>query len=414
MSKGNNDNSSGKISLIVAIIIGMNAMIGAGVVALPALLATKVGPAGVLSVLLCVVTVIFIGLALGHVADLYPGEGWVYSYPSKWGGHAMGMISASLYLFGVFGGMGFVLQQSGIWGNRLLPFLSPSFIVVAILIILTILVLAGAAVSSVGQYIIAAFVLIPLIITGIVCGFNFKVELITTSFMPYGFSSVLVGFSVVIFSLLGFESIISLYPIIKNPKKNVPKACVLSIVGIGLLYLIFISGILFSIPAAHFSGGVSDTLSNVLLKEFPHFKVLAWFILIGALFGIIGTLHSMLWSVSELFTDVLKKAKSKVIKNALAKKMWTNNTSIIATSLIMLIMSLFIHGEDLVYMTVLFMVPANVFSIMLLLFIKKEWKSGRNIKTILALGGCSVIVYYSGKHVLSLLIKVFHSIAGWF
>jgi len=398
-----------KISLAVAVIIGMNAMVGGGIVTLPALLSSKAGPAGILSCVIAVITVLFVGLALGRVASLYPGKGWTYVYPAKWGGHLLGIISASAYLLGVFGGVGFIVQQAGFWAHRIFPFLDPIILSIIILAIIAILVMAGTEASSIAQYVIAACVVIPLVSTSIVCLFKLKPSFLTdiNLFMPEGLGSIFAAAPAIIFCLLGFESIMSLYGVVRDPKKNVPRACVLSIICVGLLYVLFSSGILLSIPREHFSGGVQHTLSYVLLQEFPNLKFLSTFILIGAMFGIIGTLHSMVWSVSALFTDVLKKAKSKVVINMLEKKIWTNKVSVVVTSFSLLTMALFLHGETLVYLTVLFMIIPNILSIMLLLFRKEDWKSGKNIKTVLALAGCLIVVYFSAEHIIGSIMKFF-------
>ena len=46
---------SSKISLLAAIVIGMNAMIGVGIVAVPMMMSKNVGPAGVLSYFISIV-----------------------------------------------------------------------------------------------------------------------------------------------------------------------------------------------------------------------------------------------------------------------------------------------------------------------------------------------------------------------
>ena len=91
------EDNSNKISFWAATIISMNAMVGAGIVFLPTLMSVKAGPAGIFSCIISVAIALFIGLSLGRVAELYPGKGWIYSYPSKWGGHWLGMLSAIFF-----------------------------------------------------------------------------------------------------------------------------------------------------------------------------------------------------------------------------------------------------------------------------------------------------------------------------
>ena len=53
-------NSSNKIGVATAVIIGMNAMIGAGIFSIASLLSSKVGPAGILTYLFAFAAVWFI------------------------------------------------------------------------------------------------------------------------------------------------------------------------------------------------------------------------------------------------------------------------------------------------------------------------------------------------------------------
>ena len=389
-----------KIGIGTASIVGINAMIGAGIAALPTILSSQVGPAGIFSCLFSIMFVMCIGLSLGRMAEIYPGEGWNYLYPSKWGGHGAGIFSSTAYLLAVVSAMGFLTQQAGVWCGTFIPFIPPKYLGLLIIFVLMLLVIAGAEASSITQYIIAACVIIPLGTTAIFCWFHFN-PLLLTPFMPHGIKSVLKASPSILFAFGGFESIISLYAIVKNPQKSIPRAFVLAIGTVGFIYLFFFYGILFAIPSFYFSGGLQDTLSNVLKTVFPHAKILSTFVLIGAVFGIIGTLHSMIWSLSTLFTSVLHKAKSSIIKNAIANKTWNNTTSIIVTTFCIGLTSLIFRGEALPALTSFFIVFTYILSIVGLLFIKKEWRSKHNIITMLGLMGGGMMIFFAAHKVMT-------------
>ena len=178
-----------KIGLGTAVIIGLNAMIGVGIIAVPSLLATETGPAGILTFMFSICAVLLIALSLGEAAHRFPGEGWNYLYPSQWGGHLLGMVSASAYFLGVTVAMGFLTQVVGAYAASFIP-LDPQLLGIAILLLLTTLVLAGAEISTVGQYVIIASVMGPLLITCLFCWYNFNLAY-TTPFIPYGPGSIL-------------------------------------------------------------------------------------------------------------------------------------------------------------------------------------------------------------------------------
>ncbi|MCK4650564.1 amino acid permease [Candidatus Babeliales bacterium] len=402
----NNASSNNKISLLAVTAVGINAMIGAGVLAIPIMLANQVGPAGIISAFFSILFVLFIGLSLGRAAGIYPGSGWNYLYPSKWAGHFVGMISSFLYIFGIIVAMGFLVQQVGVWSHMFIPFVSPTILSVVIFLILMFLVLYGAHASSLSQYVIAFFVLLPLTLTAIYCWFHFDSRLLTP-FMPYGAISLLKTGPSILFAFFGFESIASLYSIVENPRRNIPKAFMLSILTVGILYSLFFFGILFAIPSQYFVGGLNDTIANVLSKFFSGARFLSVSLLIGAFFGIIGTLHSMLWSVSVLFSGVLKRSRSSFIKLLLAKNIWNEKVAVLVTSTLILLSFFFFLAEKLIAMTALFIVPSYILSIMSLLFIKKEWKSGQNFITMCAFLGGLLMIYFALQSAIPALLSFF-------
>ncbi len=394
-----------KIGLKTAVVIGINAMIGSGILTIPTMLSNAAGPAGIISMILGIILVLSIALSFGRLTKYYSATGWSYNYPSKWAGHKTGILSAFFYLFGIIVGMGFVVQQSGIWVNKIFPSVNPSILGIIVIFILTLLVLAGAKTSSWAQYLIVLFVLIPLIATSIFCWSNFDIHL-TTPFMPNGLSSVFNSLTIALFAMFGFESIASLYPIVENPEKNVSKAFIYSIAIVGLAYILFSYGVLFSIPSEHFAQGLSEPISSVLARYFPQAKYLYLFIFVSALAGIIGTIHSMLWSVSELFTDVLKLTKLKFIQKLIKKNIWNFKVAVIITALLMTIAAIFVEGFFLVSMTSLFIVSSYILSIMLLLFEKAEWKSRHNYITLIGLFGGGILIYFAFKSSLNTLLNL--------
>lgn len=393
-----------KVGIIVATLIGVNAMIGAGVMALPALVAKTAGPAGILSFLLSTVCGIFLGLSLARLAIIHPGKAWNYLYPSLWGGHTCGMLSASCYLFGIIIAMGFLVQQAGIWLHPFIPMIEPQSLGIITLALLTLLVLAGAHVSSWGQYIIASCVVVPLLITTIVCWSHFSFEAITP-FMPFGTASIFSAASLTLFSFFGFESISSLYSSLQNPSRTIMYATILSISIVGFIYMIFTAGILFSVPLSCFSAGVNEPLSIVVKRAFPQYTFLPALILVAGLFAIIGTLHSMIWSVGNLFFDVISRVRTRFIIKLLNAKVITNSRIVIVTSVFMGLSSL-VHAEQLIKLAVVLVIITYLLAIIYLLFQKKEWESGFNFITVSACISGIILLYHAGLPLLVEMMKI--------
>lgn len=387
-------NTAEKISLGVAVVIGINAMIGAGIVAIPTFLSRQVGPAGVFSFAFSIFVVLCMSLSLAKLADRFPGEGWSYRYPKIWGGHKLGLFSGFCYIIGVMIAMGFLVQQAGVWAQNFFPNISAITLGVGVLLILTGLVLAGAEASSWGQYIIAAVVVSALLVTVGICISQFDAANLTP-FLPGGVRSVFAAAPKAMFTMLGFESIASLYSIVRKPERNIPLAGVLSVVFVGSLYLLFSGSILSAVPGEHFVNGANETLTAVLNRVFPQFKFLSFLLLLGGLFAIIGTLHSMIWSCAVLLTDVLKKVQTPMVANMVEKGTWSPTVSILVTATVMLVASLFLHSELILDLSVCLIATAYILAMSLLLFLREFWASGRNVLTLLAVFGGFVLIYFS-------------------
>jgi amino acid transporter len=393
-----------KIGLGAAILVGINAMIGAGILTIPTMLSAIVGPAGIISCIFSILVVLAMGLSLGRASQIYPGQGWSYLYSSKWAGHKIGMISSYLYVVGILLAMGLLIQQAGVYGTYALSFVSPNFspklLSAIILCLLTVLIIAGAQASSWVQYIITCLK-VPLVLIAVFCWFFFDPKLVVP-FMPYGWSSIFTATPIILFAFFGFESVVSLYPVIENPNKNVSKAAAASILITGLIYIIFFYGILFAIPKEYFAGGLAEPISNVLNKFFVNYQFLSLFVLIGGWFAIVGTLHSVIWSVSELLTSVLKLSKSSGVQIFIKKGFWSSALSVISCSAFVLLSFLFLDVESFISVTALFIVPSYVLSVASVLFIRQDWKSGRNLIALFGLLGGFVFFYFAVQKTLAL------------
>ena len=382
-----------KIGVFAATIIGINAMIGAGIFAMPALLSPVAGPASILSFGLSSFVILTIVFSLGRLAVMHPGEGWGYRYPALWGGHTLGLISSFMYISGVLVAMGFLTQQAGVWLAQYTSY-SPEVVGTGVLFVLLALVLAGTEISSWGQYVIGACVLIPLGLTSLICWMNFQPALVTP-FVPHGMQSVFTALPIVIFALLGFECIPSLYSVVENPKVNVPRAAVYAVCTVVGMYTLFVAGAFFSIMPSAFSGGAGQAFSQVLVQVFPQYGFLKVLCSIGAFFAIFGTLHSMIWSVAVLLFDVLKKVRMSSVQAMITRGTLNATTCIVITGAVTLYCALGMAADKIVPLTPLFIVPAYALSVIALLYDKKERLGGHGLLAVAALFSCAVLIYFS-------------------
>jgi amino acid transporter len=114
-----------KIGVSTATIVGMNAMIGAGIFSIPATLAAHVGPAGILALIFVIISIWFMATSIARLAYLFPEEGSFYTYAKQWSGHIGGMLAVTSYLIGLLIAMGLLCRQAGIYLHTFIPFIDP-------------------------------------------------------------------------------------------------------------------------------------------------------------------------------------------------------------------------------------------------------------------------------------------------
>lgn len=395
---------SEKIGLFTAVTIGMNAMIGAGIFSITSLLGSKVGPAGILTYLFALCAVWFIAQSFARVAYLFPQEGSFYTYAKQWGGHHIGLISAGAYLLGLLIAMGLLSNIAGQYLHNYFPdtpTLHLSLYAITALVALTIF---GMKTSCIGQYILLAFTIYPLIATTLLCLSNLNIENLHP-FMPHGPISVLAGTKVAVFGLFGFESIASLFSIVKNPEKAVPQALKLSIFLVGIIYFIFIGSILIGIPQTVFILYPNLNIPQTLLRAFPGHTLLIQSIGTSILFAILGTVHAMIWSSSTLLLSYLKFLNFKWLNQAITKNIINSKTCVLLAGIVIATSCLSITNLAVFFsLADVCLLFGFITSIISLLFIKNEWKSGQNVITILGLISACIISAEAGKTLFNHII----------
>ncbi|MCX5922683.1 MAG: APC family permease [Candidatus Dependentiae bacterium] len=378
-----NDNNT-KISLATATIIGMNAMIGSGIFTAPATMAAYVGPAGIIAYILVVIAIWFLAQSLARLAELFPEEGSFYLYTKQWGGHTMGMIAITAYFIGLLIAMGLLSQMAGIYLHRFFPAFTPYTLGIIALWTLVILNMFGVALSSLGQHILIVCTLFPLIATTIMCFTKANLSYLTP-FAPYGFSNVLKATRIVIFGFFGFECATSLFSIVKDPAKNVPRALTYSILIVGTIYTLFVSSIIISTPLSLFTNARLP-LSEALLVIFPDKPWLILTIHFAILSAIIGTIHSMIMASSHLLMFLVKTLKNNVARKLIATGSFTTKTAVASVGLGIFITYVSFRNINLFFdLTSIFLIFAFIMSMITLLTIRSEWQSGRNITCILGI-----------------------------
>ena len=383
-----------KIGLATATAVCLNAMIGSGIFTAPAAIASQVGPAGILAYLFVGIAVWCLALSFARLAQLLPHEGSFYIYTRAWAGHYAGLLAAALYLFGLTVAMGMLGHVCSFYLADLLPMFSAGTLGLGTIGIIVLLNIFGVVLSQVGQQILLVCTLFPLIAISILCLMHAQWSNFVP-FAPYGFGNILSVTRVVIFGFLGFECASSLYGIVENAYKNVPRAISYSIGLITLIYMIFVSAIISAVPL-HLLQDLTVPLSTTLSSVFGWYGILLYGIHLAILSSILGTLHSMIWSASTLLHSIAHKINLvRPRLNCLSTSTQQKIMVLIIGSAIATNYILFDNLNLFFSLSMICIIAAFCLSITYLLFVPEEWKSGRNSITIIGLTTATIIAYFS-------------------
>ncbi|MCA9923585.1 MAG: amino acid permease, partial [Anaerolineales bacterium] len=240
------------LGLVDITMIGVGAMIGAGIFVLTGIAAGEAGPALVLAFLLNGIVTTFTALSYAELGSAYPEAGGGYLWVKEglggtqgflagwmsWFAHA---VACSLYGlgFGRFAVEILGLFAPGIHEHATVWTLVFMFVIVALFAYIN---FRGASETGlVGNVVTIAKV----IILGVFIAFGVAAMLqrpdlnvFTESFLPHGISGVFVAMGLTFIAFEGYEIIAQSGEEVKDPKKNVPKAIFLSLIIVVIIYVL--------------------------------------------------------------------------------------------------------------------------------------------------------------------------------
>ncbi len=228
-----------------ALSIGVGTMIGAGIFVLPGIVASKAGPAVLLSFLGCGVISSLIALCMAELSTGMPYAGGGYLFTVRAFGPLVGsMMGWCLWLSLIFASSFYMIG----FGHYLSDFtkLPPVFIALIMTGLLMFLNFIGARETGGTQVIIVLFLLV---ILALFIGWSLSsldLRKLTPFFPPeVGLSGAVVTMPVLFITFLGFAEISAVSEEIKKPRRNLP----LSLVGSVVLVTIVYCGVVFCLLA---------------------------------------------------------------------------------------------------------------------------------------------------------------------
>lgn len=329
------------LGLFDATMIGVGAMIGAGIFVLTGIAAGEAGPASILSFALNGLVTLLTAFAYAELASAIPRAGGGYSFvraafPGALGFTAGWMlwfaytVSCSLYALGFAGYFWeFFLKYApqitggflGLTGEHL------AMVLVTMLIALFFVTLnaRGAEVTGKAENLLTVT---KLIILAVFIYFGLKVVLsqpdqIMEHFVPFfpkGGSGVLISMGLTFIAFEGYDLIATVAEEIKEPEKNIPRATFISLAITMVMYLLILFVALAAVktdgePTWQFLGAYKETaIVRAAEGIMPSFGVAL--IVFGGLLSTMSALNATILASSRV---AFSMARDKLLPDPMAK-----------------------------------------------------------------------------------------------
>jgi APA family basic amino acid/polyamine antiporter len=226
-----------KLSLFDAVNISLGSIIGAGIFVILGAAAAVAGPALAASVLIAALVALLTGLASAELSRRYPRSGGVYVFARETLSGFWGFLVGWVWLFSNIVAGATVAVGFGHYLRFFFPKLPTSAGILFVVASTVLIHLAGAKESSRFNNVLVLFKIgILLFFSGAAFlhfqGANFR------PFMPFGLRGVWAGAATIFFAYAGFARVAIVADEIEEPRKNVPRATLLSIFIATLVYLV--------------------------------------------------------------------------------------------------------------------------------------------------------------------------------
>lgn len=224
------------LGLGAAMSVGVGTMIGAGIFVLPGIMASKAGPAVLVSFASCGLIAVLVALCMAELSTGMPYAGGGYLFAVRAFGPLVGSIMGwclwlSLIFASAFYMIGFGHYLSDALG------VSPLLIALGMTTLLGLLNFIGAKQTGGTQFVIVVVLLFVLL--AFVARAFFALDLSKlTPFVPpeIGFTGILITLPILFITFLGFAEISAVSEEIRHPRRNLPLSLVGSVVIVTVVY----------------------------------------------------------------------------------------------------------------------------------------------------------------------------------
>lgn len=229
---------SGRLSAAQGTALYVGAVLGTGVVALPALAAKAAGPASLIAWAGLVVLSVPLAATFAALGSRYPDAGGVSTYARRAFGELAGVVVGWCFYFAVPVGAPAAALFGGAYVSAATGGGSAATTVTAATLMLAVAAMnaAGLAVSARAQLALAG-VLLTLLVGSVALSLPDARAANLSPFAPHGWLAVGSAGALLVWSFAGWEAITHLAAEFRRPSRDLPRATGAAVVVVGVLYL---------------------------------------------------------------------------------------------------------------------------------------------------------------------------------
>lgn len=355
---------SREMGLMDATMIGVGAMIGAGIFVLIGIAAGVAGPALIVAFVLNGIVALLTAMSYAELGSCFHSAGggylWVKEGLPKWNGFISGWmdwfahaVACSLYALGFGAYFGYVLQEIGVavphWG-----FFSPQKIlaVAAALVFAYINYRGASETGKVGNLV----TITKIVILAIFIGFGLEMmlgkgnwQVSFSPFMANGWEGVLKAMGLTFIAFQGFEVIAQSSEEINNPKKNIPRAVFLSLAIVIPIYLLIAVTALGTVNPGDMTPWdyLASQKELALVEVSRHFFVGGGImIIVGGLISTMSALNATVYSSSRVAFAMGRDRNFPTFFGKINAKNFTPHWAILISLIVIVFMTVSLPIED--------------------------------------------------------------------
>lgn len=297
-----------------AILMGLGSIVGTGIFVSIAIATQIAGNGIMISIIIAVVLATLNGLSSAQLAAAHPVSGGTYEYGYRFLNSYLGFTAGWMFMIAksasaataVLGCAGYLFYAFDFQA-------SSTFLVIsglAILLLMTVMVSGGISRSNLANKVIVSVTLIGLftlvVIATLVNGA--PVEPITNAFTDTNSSSILYGAALMFVAYTGYGRIATLGEEVHTPRKTIPKAIILTMVVIVILYLAVSLTALSVMGAKAFGQTVEGEAAPLMyVAEALSVPVIGPIITIAAITAMLGVLLNLILGLSRVLLGMARR-----------------------------------------------------------------------------------------------------------